>query len=455
MPILSPKPIQIPAIDFMLEHPRCAIWAGMGTGKTSGALLVAHSLPLIAGVRGPTLVIGPLRVARDVWPAEAAKWAQFADLKIVPVIGTPAQRLKALARKADIYTTNYETLPWLVAHYMEKWPFRQVIADESSRLKGFRMSQGGFRAKQIGRVAHTLVDRWINLTGTPAPNGLQDLWGQTWFLDRGQRLGRTYTAFAERWFVPNFSGYGMRALPGADEQIHQLLGDICLTLDPRDYFDLKEPIISTITVQMPPAAKAAYRQLERTLFAELENGETLEVFNEAALTNKCLQFANGAVYTQHPAWAPVHSAKLEALESIIAEGCGPILVSYEFRSDLQRLRTHFPRAVELATRAGMDAFRAGDAPIGLAHPASLGHGIDGLQEVCNTLVRFGRNWNLEQHQQMLERIGPMRQLQAGLDRPVYVYDIVTEGTLDMEVVERMQSKCTVQDALLNAMKRRR
>ena len=388
-----------------------------------------------------------------MWPAEASKWDQFADLKMVPVIGTPKQRLQALSLKADIYTTNYENLPWLVAHYAEKWPFRQVIADEASRLKGFRLNQGGLRARQIGRVAHTLVDRWINLTGTPAPNGLQDLWGQTWFLDRGKRLGRTFTAFTERWFAPNFSGFGVRPLRGADKEIHELLSDICLTLDPRDYFELSQPIYSTISVSLPPAARAAYKKLESTLFAELENGDTVEVFNEAALTNKCLQFANGAVYTDRPRWAAVHSAKLEALESLVAETDGPLLVAYEFRSDCERIAKHFPGAVELATRSGLSEFMRGKTKIGLAHPGSMGHGVDGLQNVCNTLVRFGRNWNLEQHQQMLERIGPMRQLQAGLDRPVYVYDIVCEGTLDVDVVERMSSKCTVQDALLRAMKR--
>jgi hypothetical protein len=442
-------------VAWICEHKRCALWAGMGIGKSSATLFALDLLKMLGDIgNSPTLVIGPMRVARDTWPEEVTKWEHFTDLRIVAICGTPKERLTKLKTKADIYTISYELVPWLVEHFMAKWPFRQVVADESDRLKGFRMNRGGSRAHELGRIAHNLTDRWVNLTGTPSPNGLKDLWGQTWFLDRGARLGTTYTAFCERWFKPNWNGYGITPMPHADKEIHAVLHDICLTIDPKDYFDLKEPIVTQVKVKLPPAARKIYKQLEKELFAELSEGNHIEVFNAAALTGKCLQLANGAVYTDYPNWTTVHDEKIEAVRSILAESGGtPVLLAYQFKSDLARLKKSFPHAVELSSANGMKAFRAGDAEIGLAHPRSMGHGIDGLQEVSNILIRFGHDWNLGERMQMLERIGPMRQLQAGLDRPVFVYNIICEGTLDEVVIEAHAAKRGVQDALLNAMKR--
>ena len=454
---LTLKPPQIPMHEWVRDNKRCALFAGMGIGKSSATLFTLDVLGLMGDIgESPTLVIGPMRVARDTWPEEAAKWAQFQHLRIVPLTGAPKQRADKLKIKADIYTISYELLPWLVEHYLAKWPFRQVVADESDRLKGFRMKQGGQRAHAIARVAHTLVDRWVNLTGTPNPNGLKDLWGQTWYLDRGKRLGNTYTAFMQRWFRPKWSGAGVEPMPHAEKEIHALLRDICLTVDPKDYYDLADPIVTPVVVKLPPAARKIYDALERELFAQLACGSEVEVFNAAALSNKCLQLANGAVYTKYPEWVAVHDEKIQALESIVAESGGtPLLVAYQFKSDLARLRAAFPKAVLLSERSGMDAFRSGRAPIGLAHPSSLGHGIDGLQTVTNILVRFGHDWNLGTRMQMLERIGPMRQLQAKLDRPVFVYDIVAKDTIDEDVIASHVAKRGVQDALLAAMKRKR
>jgi hypothetical protein len=444
-------------VDWVAGHKRCALWAGMGIGKSSAQLFTLDLLKL-QGVIGdsPTLVLGPKRVARDTWPEEVAKWEQFKDLRIMPLVGTSKQRLDRLKAKADIFTMSYDLAPWLVEHFQERWPFRQVVADESDRLKGFRSRQGGERARALGRIAHNLTDRWVNLTGTPSPNGLKDLWGQTWFLDRGERLGRTFSAFTQRWFRPNWNGFGVTPLPHADKEIHAALQDICLTIDPKDYFDLKEPIITTIKVKLPPAARKIYKALEKELFAELGDLGNIEVFNAAALTNKCLQLANGAVYTEYPKWAPIHDEKIEAVRSIVAEAGGmPVLLAYQFKSDVARLKAAFPSAVELSSATGMEAFRAGDSPIGLAHPKSLGHGIDGLQYVTNILIRFAHGWNLGEEMQLYERIGAMRQLQAGLDRHVWVYDIIAENTVEEDAVAAHAAKRGVQDALLLAMKRRR
>lgn len=457
-------------VDFMQHNLRCALWAGMGIGKGSAALWTLDLLRILGEVdySEPTLVVGPARVARETWPEEVAKWTQFKDFRITPLTGTPAQRRDKLRIRSDIFTVSYELAPWLVETYLERWPFRQVIADESDRLKGFREKKGGVgvdsakkgasgeRAHQLGRIAHNLVRRWVNLTGTPAPAGLKDLWGQTWYLDRGLRLGRTHTAFIHRWFAPKWSGHGIQPLPHAEKEIHALLADICLTIDPKDYFDLRDPIVREVPIVLPPRARAIYRDLENEMFVKIEElGAEINAMNAAALTNKCLQLANGAVYTKRPEWVPVHNAKLEALESVQHEAGGmPLLVAYQFQSDRSRILRAFPRAVDISTSRGMSAFRAGDAPMGVAHPKSMGHGIDGLQLITNILVRFGRGWKTGEEMQMLERIGPMRQLQAGLDRNMFVYNITAKDTVDEDVAAAHIANISVQDALLNAMKRR-
>lgn len=233
-----------------------------------------------------------------------------------------------------MFTTNYEQLPWLVEDLYGKWPFRTVVADEATKLKGFRLRQGTKRAQALAKVAHTKVERWINLTGTPASNGLEDLWGQTWFLDAGKRLGRTFSAFRERWFRPIKVGQFNRWVPTewAQEEIQQRLSDICLTLDPRDWFDIKKPIVNVIYVDLPSSAKARYRELERDLFTVIGSAE-IEVFNAAARSIKCLQLANGAAYVDpdrygEGAWVEVHSEKLDALEDLANEtGDDPLLVA--------------------------------------------------------------------------------------------------------------------------------
>ncbi len=445
-------------VAWARTHKRCEIWAGMGSGKTSAMEFYLCLLHLLGEIdrRHPTLVVGPMRVARDTWPDDVARWEQFKDMRIVPLTGTPDERLRKLKMPADIFTISYELTPWLVEHFMDKWPYRTVIADESDRLKGFRLNRGAARAHQLGRIAHNMTSRWINLTGTPSTNGLKDLWGPHWYIDRGDALGRTHSAFMQRWFKPKWSGFGVEPLPYAEREIHAALRDTCITIDPKDYYDLKDPIVTQVKVKLPPKARAIYKALEKELFAKLECGSEVEVFNEAALTNKCMQLANGAVYTEYPKWSKVHDEKIEALRSIIAEAGGAqLLVAYQFKSDLARIKEALPSVVELSDPTGMRSFKAGNAAVGLAHPKSMGHGIDGLQTHCNILVRFGHDWNLGERMQMLERIGPMRQMQAGLDRPVWVYDIVAENTLDEDVIESHVAKRGVQDALLNAMNRRK
>lgn len=460
--VFTPRPYQALGLEFMLQRPRCALWASMGAGKTAIVLTALDLLELVEP--GPALVIAPLRVAQSTWPDEAARWSHLKHLVVSPVIGTAAQRLAALSRPAQVYTINYENLPWLVEHLGERWPFVKVVLDESTRVKGTRTKQGAARGRALAQVAWTLVRFLWELTGTPSPNGLRDLWGQAYFLDRGARLGKSFDAFSQRWFRPTRDGYGLEPLDHAQKEIQGALRDICLTIDARDYFDIREPIRNYIRVQLPPKARAQYEAMEDDMYLKLGEHE-IEAFGAAGRTLKCLQLANGAAYLDPEVeneeapgarkWVEIHDAKLQALESVIEEAAGmPVLVAYHFKSDLARLKKAFPQGRELDRKPQtMRDWNDGKIPVLFAHPASAGHGIN-LQAGGNILVFFGLNWNLEEHQQIIERIGPVRQAQAGFDRPVFLHYIIADRTVDDLVLERLDSKREVQDILLTAMKRR-
>lgn len=467
------------ALDFLGEHRRCNLYAGMGIGKTVIVETLLDLLNLSGHTTQPTLILAPKRVASLTWPDEVQDWEHLQHLDVSPVVGTEKQRIAALQRDVPIYTANYDILPWLMEHLGDRFPFGTVVPDESTRLKSFRGSQqvskkgagfvrggGGVRSRAIAKVAHTKVQRWINLSGTPSPNGLIDLWGQMWFIDQGARLGRTFSAFTGRWFraVPGSERGQLEPLPFAQEQIQDAIRDVTLTIEAKDWFDLKEPIINKVRVQLPPAVRDLYRKMEREFFFEIE-GHGIEAFDTAAKSQKLLQLANGAVYLDPEvpndddprarAWKVVHDAKIEALESIVNEAAGmPVLVAYNFKSDLARLLKAFPKGRHLdANPQTARDWNAGKIPLLFAHPASAGHGLS-LQHGGNILAFFGLNWNLEEHLQIIERIGPTRQAQSGYDRPVFLHYIVAEDTIDDTVLLRLSTKRRVQDLLLEAMKRR-
>lgn len=464
-----PRPWQPGMIEHVCETPRAGQWAGMGTGKTSATLASMDILHLTGELTRPTLVIAPLRVAEHTWPDECAKWSFSAPWSVEKMLGSPADRLAALARvrrgNSPLCTINYENLPWLIEKLDGEWPFGMVIADESTKLKSFRggfrthkttgrtfyQGAGGQRSRALGRVAHR-TPRWVNLTGTPAPNGLKDLWGQQWFVDAGQRLGRTHDAFMQRWFVKGFDGHSIDPQPFAQEQIEKLLADVCLTTT----VPTAEPFRNTILVDLPPKARQHYREMEKRMWTELSS-TGIEAVNAAAKSGKCLQIASGAVYDneEERTWHEVHNAKIDALESVLEEAAGaPVLVAYHWKHDLARLARAFPGAIDLSTSVGLRRAKAGEGRVWLAHPASLGHGVDGLQEHCNIVAFFSLWWNLEEHDQIIERVGPMRQQQAGKDRPVYIHYLVAADTVDELAMERLDTKRSVQTILLEAMRRR-
>jgi SNF2 family DNA or RNA helicase len=454
--IYKPRAYQHLLTEHALAHERGGQWAGMGLGKTAATLEAIAARQLTTN--RPELVLAPLRVAQSTWPDEAKKWSNLSHLEVQPIVGSAAEREKACGNgNAAVFTCNYENVPWLVDRFGDRWPFEHVIADESTRLKSFRLGgKGGRRARSIAKIAHTRIKGWTNLTGTPSPNGLADLWGQSWFLDAGQRLGRTFTAFTQRWFRQGFNGFGLEALPFAQEQIEDALRDLHITVDAADWFDLEQPIVNVIRVDLPAKARALYRDMEKRMFAEI-GGHDVEAFNAAARTIKCLQLANGAAYVGDSTdkWVEVHDAKLQALQSITEEAMGaPVLVAYHFKSDLARLQRAFPYGRVLDSSPDtIREWNRGAIRLLFAHPASAGHGLN-LQDGGNILVFFGHWWGLEEYQQIIERIGPLRQLASGHDRPVFVHHIVAADTVDELVMARRETKREVQDLLLDAMKGR-
>ena len=444
------RPYQEIIAQHILANERCNVWSFMGSGKTLAALTALDYLYRFGFESQPTLVLAPLRVARSVWSAEAKKWDHL-NLDVVPIIGTEAERLRALKRDAPVYTINYENLPWLTARLRGKWPFGAGVADESTKLKGHRLNSGGLRAASLAKVAHK-TKRWINLTGTPSPNGLIDLWGQQWFVDGGKRLGNTFTAFKNRWFYQDFNGYGVKPHEFAQAQIQARLSDCTLSIKAEDWFDVAAPVVTDLWVDLPTKAMRLYRDMEREMFIELE-GAGIEAFNSASMTMKCLQLANGAIYDQAgEQWSEVHDAKLDALAEVLEEAAGaPVMVVYHFRHDLARIQKRFKARV-LETERDEAEWNAGQIPLLAVHPDSAGHGLN-LQDGGNIIVFFGHWWNLEAYQQVIERIGPVRQWQSGHKRNVYVYHILAKGTVDREVMLRRQTKASIQDLLLNAMRR--
>ena len=454
MPTFTPRPYQSIIIERIITQPRTAIYAGMGMGKTSSTLFAIDYLQRVEGM-GAALILAPLRVAASTWPQEAAKWTNL-SLGVLPIVGDEKTRLRALQTPSRVYSINYENIPWLIEALAGEWPFEMIVADESTRLKSFRLGGKTVRARALAGVAFR-SKRFVELTGTPAPNGLLDLWGQTWFLDRGARLGKTFSAFTAHYFRPvkvGRSPFAVRHDPmeWAQGAIEDKLADVALSLDAADWFPIEKPIYAKVPVELPESSQKIYAELQRNFFVELQ-GKEIEAVNAAALSCKCLQAASGALYHDGELWVEIHDAKIEALKSIIEEAAGaPVLVAYHWKADAARILKAIPGARMLdKDPKTIREWNAGKIPVLLAHPASAGHGLN-LQDGGNILVFFSLWWNLEEYQQIIERIGPTRQLQAGHPRPVFIYHIIAKNTLDETVLKRMETKREIQDLLLERMK---
>lgn len=470
--IWLPRDYQGALRDFKLARPRVQWWAGTGTGKTSAAIY-AYDLMRLFGEAQHMLVVTTKRIATMVWGREVKRWENFEHLSVAVAVGTPDQRLAALRQRANITTINVDNLPWLIEVMGDDWYWDMVIADESSKLKGLRISLmkhpktgkefyrvggGSKRAGDIARIAHKKVNHWINATGTPMSNGLVDLWGQAWFIDAGQRLGRSFTAFEGRWFrsvrIDQFQSI-LEPYDHSEAEIKAALADVTITIEAKDYMDLPPTVVNRIPVTLPPKAYEHYRDMENEMFTEIESNE-IEAFNAGAKSMKLRQLVNGAAYLEDGSWVPVHDAKIEALQDIVASlGGEPILVAYYFKSDLARLQKAFPAGVYFDDKPStLQRFMDGKIPILFIHPKSAAHGIDGMQTVCRHVAFFTMIWELEDFQQLIERVGATRQVQSGFYREVYVHLLIGENTIEEDMVDRIESKASVQDAVKAAMKKR-
>lgn len=453
-----PRSYQKLIVDNILYNKRTAVFAGMGLGKTASTL---EAIRQIKAVRPSltVLIIAPLRVAQSTWPDEVRKWDSFKNLRVSVICGSAKARRDALLADADIYTINYENIPWLVEELKGDWFFDLIVADESTRLKGLRARQGTQRAKALAKVAFK-SEGFVELTGTPAPNGLLDLWGQMWFLDKGARLGKSFSAFQKEFFYPISRGGGAtrwvewKLQEGSDKRIKRRIEDVSITVNPEDYFDVAKNIFNDIVVELPREVMRQYRKFARELYLELEGGEEITAANAAVKTGRLLQMASGAVYVEDgegsDAYTVVHKAKIEALASVIEEANGaPVLCAYSYRHEVDRILKAFPfaRVLDKSPQTIRD-WNAGKIPLLLAHPASCGHGLN-LQDGGNILVFFSCTWSLELHDQIVERIGAVRQAQAGHDRPTFVHYLVAKGTLDEAVKERLSTKRDILDVLLD------
>lgn len=392
------------------------------------------------------LVIAPKRVAEDTWSKEAAKWEHLQHLRISKVMGTARQRVEALAAAADIYVINRENVVWLIDHLGGRWPFPVVVIDELSSFKSAQAKRWKALRRVRGRIR-----RIVGLTGTPRPNGLEDLWPEIYLLDQGARLGRTVSAFRQKYLVPEkMNGhivYSYRPREGAEAEVYDRLSDICMSIRKEDVLSLPGQIYEDIELTPPPALLKQYKQFERDAVLECLDGDgEIVAGSAAALTNKLLQFANGAIYDQDKQVHELHTIKLDALEELIEEAGGdPVLVLYAYQHDADRIRQRIT-CRSLDSSADIDDWNAGKIPVALAHPASIGHGLN-LQEGGHITIWYGLTWSLELYQQANERLNRPGQTQV-----CRVYHLVLKGTHDERVLKSLENKETGQAAAIEALR---
>ncbi|AEF25310.1 SNF2-related protein [Streptococcus parauberis] len=426
------------AKTWIVEHSHCGLLLDMGLGKTLTTLAAIDEIENIFCEGNKILIIAPKKVADETWSAEIEKWGfEFTYSK---VLGSTKKRLEALEKEVDIYIINRENVVWLVEYYKTKWPFTFVVIDELSSFKSSKSKR--FRAL---RKVRPKIKRFVGLTGTPAPNSLIDLWPQIYLMDGGKRLETSQTKFKDRYFRPDKQNgpivYSWALRPNAEEEIYQKIDDICISMKAKDFLNLPPRTDNVVAIKL--SDMKSYKQFEKDLVLELEDQE-VTASNSAVLANKLLQMANGAIYDDEKNVISIHDDKLEALEDIVEDSQGqPILVFYQYKHDLERLKKKFPQAEELTT---VDKWNSGKIPMLLCHPQSAGHGLN-LQKGGHIIVWFGLTWSLEYYQQANARLD-----RQGQTEPVIIHHLVAEGTVDEKVLSILQGKEKNQNALLEAVK---
>ncbi|MDU4939050.1 MAG: DEAD/DEAH box helicase [Clostridium sp.] len=438
------------AINHVIDNSASGLFLDMGMGKTVSTLTAIDDLILLGEVN-KVLVIAPLRVAEDTWSTEVDKWDHLKHLRISKILGSKKQREEAINTEADIYVTNRENVDWLVTECFNSWIWDMVVIDELSSFKSSKAKR--FRALKKVRPH---FKRIVGLTGTPAPNSLIDLWPQIYLLDGGQRLGKTITGYKERYFKPGrrngYVVYNWELKEGSEETIQNKISDICISMSAKDYLDLPERIDNRVEITLPVRVMDTYRQLEKDLVLEIGE-EDITAANAAVLTNKLLQLANGAIYSEDKEVVRIHDEKLDRLEEIIDIANGkPVLVFYNFKHDYDRISKMLTKNKikhqTLNTSDDIKMWNNGEIQVALLHPASAGHGLN-LQYGGNIIVWFGLTWSLELYQQANARLH-----RQGQKETVIIHHLIAKGTVDEDVMNALANKEVNQNMLLEAVKAR-
>lgn len=447
--VYNPYPYQAYVKQEIIDKPYIGLFLDMGLGKTVITLTALRELKFHRWSVNKVLVIAPKKVAEDTWQVEAQKWQHLQGLRVIGVQGTATQREQALATAADVYVINRENTQWLVGYYGLKWPFDTVVLDESSSFKNHQAKR--FNAL---RTVRPKINRLIELTGTPNPHGLMDLWSQVFLLDGGKRLGRTISVYRDMYFVPDKRSrttvFTYAPKDGADVAIQNAISDICVSMKSADYLELPELVYEDIPVVLDEKASKAYHKLEREAVLQLDE-DTITANTAAALSSKLLQLCNGAVYDEERNVIPVHDCKIEAfLETVEQLNGQHAIVCYYFNHDrdrlLQALEKSGSRVRVYHDSQDKEDWNAGMIDLLLIHPASCGYGLN-LQEGGHHIIWFGLTWNLEEYQQANKRLH-----RQGQEHPVIVHHLIVKGGRDEDVIRSLASKDDVQESLLQSLK---
>lgn len=439
-----PHAYQQYAIQHIETHKEAALFLDMGLGKTVIALSAIWDLAFDFFEVSKVLVVAPLRVARDTWPAEIEKWEHLKYMTYSVVVGTEEERRQALLKKALVYIINRENVDWLVSKSGVPFRFDMVVIDELSSFK----SHTSKRFKSLLKV-RPQVKRIVGLTGTPSGNGLMDLWAEFRLLDMGKRLGRYISHYREAFFEPDKRNqmmvFSYKPRPGAAKEIYQLIGDMTISMKSLDFLPMPKLIMNEVHVKLSPAEKKVYDELRKKMALSIE-GKEIDAANAAALSGKLLQMANGAVYDDDHKTIRIHDRKLDALEDLVEAANGkPILIAYWFKHDLARMKERLSIR-EIRSSKDITDWNEGKISVAAIHPASAGHGLN-LQAGGSVLIWFGLTWSLELYQQTNARLW-----RQGQKHTVIIEHIVTEGTIDEQVMRALQSKNKTQEALIAAVK---
>ncbi len=451
--IFRPHAYQQHCIEQIIRIPKLGLFLDMGLGKTVTTLTAIRELKYNRFAVGKVLVVAPKKVAEGTWTKEKDKWDHTRILRVSQVLGSQARRIRALNTPADIYITNRENVAWLVDHYRNSWPFDMVVVDESSSFKSHNSKRFKALASVSGRI-----QRMVELTGTPSPNGLEDLWAQVYLLDGGERLGKRYGQFRERYFDPGKRGngviYSWDPKAGSEQGILDKISDICISMKAEDYLQLPDITYSQVPVVLDARAEKAYRELEREMVLALpeEDGD-ISVTSAAALSNKLLQLANGALYDDGHEAHEVHGCKIEAFMELVESLQGkPALVFYNFQHDEERIKKALGKTGlhvrELRGPQDEDDWNAHKVDILLAHPASAAYGLN-LQQGGNHVIWFGLNWNYELYSQANKRLH-----RQGQEEKVIVHHLVCQGTRDEDVMAALERKEGAQEWVMQSLKAR-